>query len=449
MKERQNATSGGVSDYTNLVNQNGFLDGLADPLMAQGNSAPRNQGDRETNALLAGFGGGLKGVANQQRTDKLAEIREMSRQIAMLDSSYKIQMGEIEATKAETANFTMKYQRELMSLAKAQEAGDQVAVNKIAGKIFNAAAQSIGGFKDTYGDFSHAYDGYVYYEKDGEVGGVSLKEMVGELPVNEVFGARAEELGPLLNATYQKQFQETNFLKEQAMQEAELKNRELSSKIGVNNAHAGLYNTQAQNEMTQMQNPAKYSKEVTKEIMQSNIQWGNSLGKEHQQLERESRAYDKIAQLIEDDLRSGGTAGSSLIAKAKQIIASRTGEDRNRQLSEMYKQPILAGIKQIFSGSTSDKDIVTFLAGVPDFSKDPTASIMVAKERAAEIKNRLKKENLTRKVVERDFGWQEPYNSLAVQDRVSELMQQEQPNSVMQNTSQSANSNSNDLSDLE
>lgn len=400
MKDRG---TGAVADYTNMVNQSGFLDAIADPLIAQGvNSGARNQGDRETNALMAGFGGGMKGVANEQRRMSLAELEGFTKQAAIQEAMMKVQIGEAQNRQAGLVNFTQKYQRELMSLAQAQEAGDQVAVNKIAGKVFNAAAQSIEGFKDTYGNFSHAYDGYVYYEKDGEVGGVSLKEMVGELPV-DVFGDRAEELGPLLNSTYQKKFQETNFLKEQAMQEAGLKNQKLSSEIGVNNAHAGLYNTQAQNEMTQMQNPAKYSKEVSKEIMQSNIQWGNSLSKEHQQLEKESRAYDKIAQLIEDDLRSGGTAGSSLIAKAKQIVASTTGEDRNRQLSEMYKQPIMAGIKQIFAGSTSDNDIVTFLAGVPDFNKDPKASIIIAKERAAEIKNRLKKENLTRKVVERDF----------------------------------------------
>lgn len=60
------------------------------------------------------------------------------------------------------------------------------------------------------------------------------------------------------------------------------------------------------------------------------------------------------------------------------------------------------------------------MSGLPSLDKNPDAAIQVALERAAQLDNQIQKDNLTRDIVENEFGYSEPYNSLAVQNRVKE-----------------------------
>jgi len=192
--------------------------------------------------------------------------------------------------------------------------------------------------------------------------------------------------------------------------------------VNLKQAHAGVYQEEANKIKNEMQAPKpKYSEPVMNKLIETNQNWVNSLDKEHQSLETQSNAYKQIANLISKEKETLGRAGSGIIKTAQRAVnKSGTESERNQALIELYQQPLMAGIKQMFAGATSDRDIATFIAGLPSLDKNPDAAIQVALERAAQLDNQIQKDNLTRDVVENDFGYSEPYNSLAVQNRVKE-----------------------------
>jgi hypothetical protein len=192
--------------------------------------------------------------------------------------------------------------------------------------------------------------------------------------------------------------------------------------VNLKQAHAGVYQQQANQIQNEMQAPKpKYSEPVMNKLIETNQNWVNSLDKEQQSLETQSNAYKQIANLISREKEAFGRAGSGIIKTAQRAVnKSGTESERNQALIELYQQPLMAGIKQMFAGATSDRDVATFIAGLPSLDKNPDAAIQVALERAAQLDNQVQKNNLTRDVVENDFGYSEPYNSLAVQNRVKE-----------------------------
>ena len=125
-----------------------------------------------------------------------------------------------------------------------------------------------------------------------------------------------------------------------------------------------------------------------------------------------------LSPLPDDPRNAPPTAPTSIDQIVMQLLGMM--KERNQALIELYQQPLMAGIKQIFAGATSDRDIATFIAGLPSLDKNPDAAIQVALERAAQLDNQIQKDNLTRDIVENEFGYSEPYNSLAVQNRVKE-----------------------------
>jgi len=425
MKNKQGYNGGNAAaDYTNMVNQNNWMDAVAEPFAAMADRPASNVDQKAENALMGGVAAGFKGAASNQREAKLAWLEEATKQVAMQEANLKMQVGKDETRKAELVNFTQQYKPELRKYNDAIKAGDEVSANNVMAKLAKGAMDNISGFKDQMGEFKFLYDGEAFFSKDGETRGVSVKDLFGDIA--KALGDEARDFDQLTNSYTKQNFAESDFFKQQAMAEAELKNNQIRANIGVSNAHAGYYNAQTEEAKGAAQNPAKYSEQVLGNIQKENHAWVNTLHKEHKGLEKEANAYEKIAQLIERSKDTWGAAGSGVIARAKQVIASSNGEDRDRQLAEMYKQPIMKGIKEIFAGATSDRDAITFLATTPDFDKNPQAAIQVAKERSTEIRQRLKEDKLRRQVVERDYGYTEPYNSLAVEEKVQELMNQGQ-----------------------
>lgn len=209
----------------------------------------------------------------------------------------------------------------------------------------------------------------------------------------------------------------------QAMQQVGLAKEQ--SATNLNNAHAGLYNAQANIENAKMTTPKpKYSEGTLNTFAKQNSDWINNNREEHRRLKQEADAYTNIAKYIQAEVDDPtGRAGSSTLSKIQRgLNKANTESEKNQILIQYETQPLMQGLKDIFKGATSDRDIALFIEGLPSLDKNPQASIQISKQRADDIRKRLKEDEVTQEVLEDEFGYSEPYNSLAVQRRVKEKL---------------------------
>jgi hypothetical protein len=342
---------------------------------------------------------------------------EQAGRITAKAAELEAQMQESEQNRLKTTQFMKQSAVPIAQLSQASLAGDRPASNELAKGIYLNFKQQADD--PTMGDFDHYHNGVIYYH-NLETGAIEGENVIGlmyqaGIDPKTIWGQDAPMIEAGLSPGAKKSYEDSEKMRQLEMEgkRADIANK--YSQVDYHNAQTG----KIQNEM-QAPKP-KYSEPVMNKLIETNQNWVNSLDKEQQSLETQSNAYKQIANLISREKEAFGRAGSGIIKTAQRAVnKSGTESERNQALIELYQQPLMAGIKQMFAGATSDRDVATFIAGLPSLDKNPDAAIQVAMERAAQLDNQVQKNNLTRDVVENDFGYSEPYNSLAVQNRVKE-----------------------------
>lgn len=414
-----------LEQYKDLVDKKGFADYLGDAFSKVGSQPAVGEAQRMSNAMLSGMGAGISGAAAEERKQKLSPMLEQAGRITAKAAELEAQMQESEQNRLKMTQFFKQSAVPIAQLSQASLAGDRPAANELAKGVYLNFKQ--GANDPTMGDFDHYHNGVVYYH-NLETGAIEGENVIGLMyqsgidPVS-IWGQDAPMIEAGLSPGAKKSYEDSEKMRQLEMQGK-------SADVALKQAHAGVYQQQASQIKNEMQAPKpKYSEPVMNKLIESNQNWVNSLDKEQQTLETQSNAYKQIASLISKEKEAFGRAGSGIIKTAQRAInKSGTESERNQALIELYKQPLMAGIKQMFAGTTSDFDVATFIAGLPSLDKNPDAAIQVAMERAAQLDNQVQKNNLTRDVVENDFGYSEPYNSLAVQNRVKERFKPVTPN---------------------
>lgn len=414
-----------LNQYQDLVNQPTFADYLGNAFSKVGSQPAVGEAQRMSNAMLSGMGAGISGAAAEERRQKLSPMLEQAGRITAKAAEIEAQMQEAEQTRLQMTQFFKQSAVPIAQLSQASLAGDRPAANELAKGVYLNFKQ--GANDPTMGDFDHYHNGVIYYHnlENGAIEGenvIGLMYQAGIDPVS-IWGQDAPMIEAGLSPGAKKNYEDS-----EKMRQLEMEGKRAD--VNLKQAHAGVYQQQANQIQNEMQAPKpKYSEAVMNKLIESNQNWVNSLDKEQQTLETQSNAYKQIASLISKEKEAFGRAGSGIIKTAQRAInKSGTESERNQALIELYKQPLMAGIKQMFAGTTSDFDVATFIAGLPSLDKNPDAAIQVAMERAAQLDNQMQKNNLTREVVENDFGYSEPYNSLAVQNRVKERFKPTTPN---------------------
>lgn len=406
-----------LNQYQDLVNQPTFADYLGNAFSKVGSQPATGEAQRMSNAMLSGMGAGISGAAAEERKQKLSPMLEQAGRITAKAAELEAQMQESEQNRLKITQFMKQSAVAIAQLSQASLAGDRPASNELAKGIYLNFKQGVGD--PTMGDFDHYHNGVIYYH-NLETGAIEGENVIGLMyqagidPVS-IWGQDAPMIEAGLSPGAKKNYEDS-----EKMRQLEMEGKRAD--IGLKQAHAGVYQQQVNQMQHEMQAPKpKYSESVMNKLIETNQNWVNSLDKEQQMLETQSNAYKQIASLISKEKDTLGRAGSGIIKTAQRAVnKSGTESERNQALIELYQQPLMAGIKQIFAGATSDRDIATFIAGLPSLDKNPDAAIQVSLERAAQLDNQVQKNNLTRDVVENDFGYSEPYNSLAVQNRVKE-----------------------------
>lgn len=417
-----------LEQYKDLVDKKGFADYLGDAFSKVGSGPAVGEAQRMSNAMLSGMGAGISGAAAEERRQKLSPMLEQAGRITAKAAELEAQMQESEQNRLKITQFIKQSAVPIAQLSQASLARDIPASNELAKGIYLNFKQ--GAEDPTMGDFDHYHNGVIYYH-NLETGAIEGENVIGlmyqaGIDPKTIWGQDAPMIEAGLSPGAKKNYEDS-----EKMRQLEMEGKRAD--IGLKQAHAGVYQQQANQMQNEMQAPKpKYSEQVMNKVIETNQTWVNSLAKEHQTLETQSNAYKQIANLISKEKETLGRAGSGIIKTAQRAVnKSGTESERNQALIELYQQPLMAGIKQIFAGSTSDRDIATFIAGLPSLDKNPDAAIQVALERAAQLDNQIQKDNLTRDVVENQFGYSEPYNSLAVQNKVKEMFKPVTPNTGM------------------
>ena len=406
-----------LTQYKDLVDQKGFADYLGDAFSKVGSQPADGPAQQSSNLMLSTFGAGISGAAAEERRTKLSPMLEQAGRITAKAAELEAQMQESEQNRLKITQFMKQSAVPIAQLSQASLAGDRPASNELAKGIYLNFKQ--GAEDPTMGDFDHYHNGVIYYH-NLETGAIEGENVIGLMyqagidPVS-IWGQDAPMVEAGLSPGAKKSYEDS-----EKMRQLEMEGKRAD--VNLKQAHAGVYQQQANQIQNEMQAPKpKYSDRVMSKLIETNQNWVNSLDKEHQTLETQSNAYKQIASLISKEKETLGRAGSGIIKTAQRAVnKSGTESERNQALIELYQQPLMAGIKQMFAGTTSDRDVATFIAGLPSLDKNPDAAIQVALERAAGLDNQIQKNNLTRDVVENDFGYSEPYNSLVVQNRVKE-----------------------------
>ncbi|WPX99513.1 hypothetical protein Megpolyxen_01404 [Candidatus Megaera polyxenophila] len=407
-----------LEQYKDLVDKKGFADYLGDAFSKVGSGPAVGEAQRMSNAMLSGMGAGISGAAAEERKQKLSPMLEQAGRITAKAAELEAQMQESEQNRLMITNFIKQSAVPIAQLSQASLARDIPASNELAKGIYLNFKQGAGD--PTMGDFDHYHNGVIYYH-NLETGAIEGENVIGlmyqaGIDPKTIWGQDAPMIEAGLSPGAKKSYEDSEKMRQLEMQGK-------SADVALKQAHAGVYQQQANQIQNEMQAPKpKYSDRVMNKLIETNQNWVNSLDKEHQTLETQSNAYKQIAKIISTELKDKATrAGTSAVAQGLRLFNKANTESEKRQaLIELYKQPLMAGIKQIFAGSTSNEDVALFMSGLPSLDKNPDAAIQVALERAEQIDNQLQKDNLTRDIVENEFGYSEPYNSLAVQNRVKE-----------------------------
>lgn len=410
-----------LEQYKDLVDKKGFADYLGDAFSKVGSGPAVGEAQRMSNAMLSGMGAGISGAAADERKEMLSPYLEQAGRITAKAAEIEAQIQQEQGRQLAVNEFGQKYTPLVAEFASAVNSNDPRATMMFKDLINKA--QMIPGFENLEGDSWNPSGGYglALNTETGEYRKITADEIVSAVApaAQTIYGDQWFEKFMPLNAGFAK---DAAYAFNMKRQEDALGLEGKRADVNLKQAHAGVYQQQANQIQNEMQAPKpKYSEPVMNKLIESNQTWVNSLAKEHQKLETQSNAYKQIASLISKEKEAFGRAGSGIIKMAQRAVnKSGTESERNQALIELYQQPLMTGIKDMFAGATSDYDIALFIAGLPSLKTNPDAAIQVALERSAQLDNQIQKDNLTRDVVENQFGYSEPYNSLAVQNVVKE-----------------------------
>ena len=406
-----------------LVNQPTATDAYADAFSKGGQGAAKSSIDYEANALMSGIGAGLKGSADDKRQEKLDSLLKMTGQINAQSAYLEAQMQEEQQKTMQTQQFVKSQSYAFSELARAVTAGDSGAMSNLSRGILQSYKQMSGD--SVVGDFDHYHDGTIYYinNETGEKGGLSIPQLLYQsgMKPEELFGPDAPTYMAAWSPGFKGQYENTQELQR-------LERDKQQANINNTNAQTGLYGSQTQKNENEMNAPkAKYDDKTLTHIRTTNSDWVNKSREEHRKSLKISKAYDNIANIIQGEINNngliGGREGSSTLAIIRRFVnKSNTKSEQNQAMLEFQKLPLMEDLKRIYGAQVSDIDLKSFLSTLPSLDKNPKASILEAKNRSNEIKQQLKEDQTTQQVLEDEFGYSEPYNSLAIKRRVDELM---------------------------
>ena len=148
-----------VKTQVDMINQPTTIDSYADAFTQAGKGAANGPADHEANAVMLGFGAGLKGHANNKRQEKLDPILKQAGQINAQAAYLEAQMQQEQQETMQVQQFLKSNSWSFLEGAKAITANDIPAVNNIMQGVWQNYKQFSGD--PVAGDFDHYHNGNI------------------------------------------------------------------------------------------------------------------------------------------------------------------------------------------------------------------------------------------------------------------------------------------------
>ena len=356
-----------LEQYKDLVDKKGFADYLGDVFSKAGSQEAIGPAQKSSNLMLAAFGAGIKGTAAEERKQKLSPMLEQAGRITAKAAELEAQMQESEQNRLKMTQFFKQSAVPIAQLSQASLAGDRPAANELAKGVYLNFKQ--GANDPTMGDFDHYHNGVVYYH-NLETGAIEGENVIGLMyqagidPIS-IWGQDAPMIEAGLSPGAKKSYEDS-----EKMRQLEMEGKRAD--VNLKQAHAGVYQQQANQIQNEMANPEKpYNKEVA----------SHNLGFIKEQRERYINNQALVATLNDlegfiTEANKKGQAGSNIGAIINRAQSKYwSGDNTEATLADMAKAAYFARVKEAGGSNPSTTEFTTVLETVPNIDKDPAAAL--------------------------------------------------------------------------
>lgn len=225
-----------IKTQIDLINQPTAGDAMAEGFLKQGSHPALGKAQSASNALMTGFGSGMKAAENRKRQEQLSpilkQIGELNARTAYLKAQRQDQR--IKALKVEELFKQNSFN--LMNFSKANLVKDTNALNEISPALLRSYKQL---FSDkSIGAYSHTHDGTIFYENNdtGRIDSVNVAQIIAQSGIDpkKIWGDDADTVMAGLSAGAREKFKNTQELQRQQLEKGR-------ADIDNTKAQTGLY----------------------------------------------------------------------------------------------------------------------------------------------------------------------------------------------------------------
>ncbi len=356
-----------LNQYQDLVNQPTFADYLGNAFSKVGSQPAVGEAQRMSNAMLSGMGAGISGAAAEERRQKLSPMLEQAGRITAKAAELEAQMQESEQNRLKITQFMKQSAVPIAQLSQASLAGDRPAANELAKGVYLNFKQQADD--PTMGDFDHYHNGVIYYHNletraiEGE-NVIGLMYQAGIDPVS-IWGQDAPMIEAGLSPGAKKNYEDS-----EKMRQLEMEGKRAD--VNLKQAHAGVYQQQANQIQNEIANPEK---PYNKELASHNLAYI----KEQREPYIKNQALVATLNDLEEIIKKAdkkGQAGSTLDALGKRAWAKYySGNNEEATLAEMAKAAYFARVKEAGGSNPSTTEMQVVLETVPNIDKNPKAAL--------------------------------------------------------------------------
>jgi len=358
-----------------LIKEPTQVDAMADAFSSQANRPALGPAQRNSNALMAGLGAGLKGAANRQRQEQLSPVLEMVGQLNARSAYLEAQMQEQEQNKLKVQELFKQNSYNLMNFSKANFAKDVGATNDSA-RAFLRIYKQIFGDKSV-GAYSHTHDGTIFYENNdtGEIDSANIAQMIAQSGIKpeEIWGDDAPVVMSGISAGAREKFENTQEMQRLALEKERAGIRNTNAQANQHDANTQYLGMQSRQIEEQIANPPLT--ETQKQLIKTSDN--------HLKEMREKSINNKALVETLNDLKgwiqeadAKGQAGSDIKSIAQRNWAKYyTGDNEAATLADMAKVVYFHRVKEAGGSNPSTKELLLTLETIPSVDKNPKATL--------------------------------------------------------------------------
>lgn len=340
-----------LTQYKDLVDQPTFADYLGEAFSKVGSQPADGPAQQSSNLMLATFGAGISGTAAEKRRQELSPMLEQAGRITAKAAELEAQMQEAEQNRLKITQFMKQSAVPIAQLSQASLAGDRPASNDLAKGIYLNFKQQ--AEDPTMGDFDHYHNGVIYYH-NLETGAIEGENVIGlmyqaGIDPKTIWGQDAPMIEAGLSPGAKKSYEDS-----EKMRQLEMEGKRAD--VNLKQAHAGVYQQQADQIKNEIANPkpspeeykansevAKFNRALIKEEIKPKLVANEAI----------LDAYESLKQIAEE---SPDIIGSDLQTKAKRIFATAWGSDPNIDYANLKAIEFEKMLKPILGAQLGEKE---------------------------------------------------------------------------------------------